>query len=284
MSHEICASAADLAVDIGFPTGATVPWQTTMSLAKTVKACTQRRIDVGVCCIAGSSVVTWARDKVLDTFLNERQSKHLFWIDSDIVWEPGDFIRLLALATRYGVVCGTYAQKTEAQGLVIHRENITDFAVNPHGLLEIDGAGLGFTVVSREIMQELSDTKPLVYDPAGQRSIRSVFRLDTMDRGGPHPYVRHEDVAFFADLRELGHKVWLDPTIRLGHVGAREYRSNPLESLRLTEAYQANGQSDNRPVGSVGVHRNPDSPGVQLADNQVADRHLPHAAKHECVV
>ena len=242
MSEEICVSAADLSVDIGFPTGPRVPWQTTMALAKTVKACTQRRIDIDVACIAGSSVVTWARDKVLDTFLtSERQAKYLFWIDSDIAWQPADFLRLLALATRYGVVCATYAQKTEAQAIVIRRESLTEFTLNPHGLIEVDGAGLGFTVVSREILQALADTKPWVFDPAEGKSIRQVFRLDTVDRGHEHPDVRHEDVAFFADLREMGYKVWLDPTIELGHIGPREYRNNPMKALRLDEAFRQNG-------------------------------------------
>ncbi len=238
-AESISAAAADLSVDIGFPTGATVPWQTALALAKTVKACTHRHINIDVACLAGSSVVTWARDKVLDTFLNsDHQAKYLFWIDSDIVWQPIDFLRLLALATRYGVVCGAYSQKTEAGKIVIHRESVAEFDVNPHGLMEIDGTGLGFAVVPRAILEELAASKPLVYDPAEGRSIRSVFRLDTVDRGREHPDVRHEDVAFFADLREMGHKVWLDPTVTLGHVGPREYRTDTLKALGLDEAYQ----------------------------------------------
>jgi hypothetical protein len=228
----ISVDPKDLSVDIGFPCGPNIPWQTAMSLAKTVKACTERRIECGVACIAGSSVVTWARSKVLDTFL-QGHAKHLFWIDSDITWEPADFIRLLALATKYDVVCGTYAQKTPEQTIVIRHTNLCKFNLNPHGLVKVDGAGLGFAVITRDVAQRITDSKPKVYDPAAQKSMADAFRLDRIDRGHEHEDCRHEDVAFFADLTELGYSVWLDPTIQLGHIGPYEYRSDPLKALRL---------------------------------------------------
>lgn len=232
MDETISLDPASLTVDIGFPTGNFVPWQTAMSLAKTVKACTENRINCGVACIAGSSIVTWARTKVLDTFL-QGKANYLFWIDSDMTWQPKDFIRLLALSTKYGVVCATYAQKNEAQTIVIRHDDLLTFTINPHGLVKVKGAGLGFTVMPRAIVEKVADSKPLVYDPSEQRSIRDVFRLDTVDRGHEHPDVRHEDVAFFSDIIDLGHDVWLDPTVKLGHMGTREYKADPVRALRL---------------------------------------------------
>lgn len=242
MYQTISVNPSELSVAVGFPCGAQLPWQTAFSLAATVKACTQRRINVELNGIAGSSVVTWARDKVLDEFLRGSE-QYLFWIDSDIRWEPADFIRLLVLSSQYGVVCAAYAQKTEAQTIVIRRPNLEHFDINPHGLLSVEGAGLGFTVVPRAIAEELAATKPWVYDPAEQRSIRSVFRIDTVDRGHEHQDVRHEDIAFFADIRDLGHPVWLDPTIQLGHVGPREYRNDPVKALRLEGAFSQTERS-----------------------------------------
>lgn len=226
---------AELSVDIGLPTGPLIPWQTSLSLAKTVKYCTERGIAVGVACIAGSSVVTWARTKVLDTFL-QGKARHLFWIDSDIQWEPEQFLRLLALNTQYPVVCATYPQKTDEQTIVIRRQNLEHFEINPHGLIKVEGAGLGFTVITREVAERISAAKPFVFDPVEQRRIRDVFRLDTVDRGREHPDIRHEDMAFFADLLELGYDIHLDLTIQLGHVGPKVYRADPLVALRLEDA------------------------------------------------
>lgn len=227
----ISVKTDELSVDIGLPCLPTLPWQTSMSLLKTVKACTERRIDVGVAGIFGSSVVTWARSKVLDTFLQGKASR-LFWIDGDMEWEPEDFIRLLVLSTKYDVVCGVYAQKNEAQTIVL-RHDLTNFDLNPHGLIKFQGCGLGFTVITRDVAEHISASKPKVYDPVEGRSIADVFRTDTVDRGHEHPDCRHEDTAFFADLIELGYDVWLDPTRQLGHVGPRVYKSDPMKALRL---------------------------------------------------
>jgi hypothetical protein len=228
----ISVSPAELSVDIGLPTGNYVPWQFCMSLSKTVKACTERRIEVGVACIAGSSVVTWARSKVVDTFLQGKASR-LFFVDSDIVWEPDDFIRLLVLSTKYDVVCATYPQKTPEKTIVIRHPDLETFDINPHGLVKVQGAGLGFTCMTRAVVERIAASKPKVYDPASGKSIADVFRLDTVDRGHEHPDCRHEDVAFFADIIELGYDVWLDPSIQLGHIGTYEYRSDPMTALGI---------------------------------------------------
>lgn len=247
---EISVQAEDLSVDIGFPCGSQLPWQTALSLTKTAKYLTERRIAMGVCCIAGSSVVTWARSKVLDTFL-QGKAKHLFWIDSDIVWEPENLLKMIALATKYQVVCGAYAQKTDAQTIVIRHPDLSTYEINPHGLVKIQGSGLGFTVITREVAQKLSDSKPFAWDPVEERPIRDVFRLDTMDRGHEFPDVRHEDIAFFADLIELGYDIWLDPTAQLGHVGAKVYRNNPLTALRLDGVLGATDGPDALPAADV---------------------------------
>jgi hypothetical protein len=46
-------------------------------------------------------------------------------------------------------------------------------------------------------------------------------------------------MAFFADIRELGHKVWLDPAVNLGHVGTKEFRGSISEAMFGTRAQAA---------------------------------------------
>jgi hypothetical protein len=111
--------------------------------------------------------------------------------------------------------------------------------LNPHGLLKVNGAGLGFTVITRQVAQALSDSKPFVWDPVEGRPIKDVFRLDTVDRGHAYEDIRHEDIAFFADLNELGYDVWLDASVQLGHIGSKVYRNNPLTALRLDGVLEA---------------------------------------------
>lgn len=232
----ISVSAAELSVDIGFPCGPTVPFQTAMSLAKTAKACAERHIELGMACISGSSVVTMARNKVLDTFLRGT-ADHLFWIDSDIVWEPADFIRLLVLATKYDVVCAAYAQKKEGSPIVLWHD-LETFELNEHGLVKFHGCGLGFTAMTRDAAQKLANSRPRIYDPASEQELADVFRIDSTPRADGAPAYRGEDCAFFADLEELGYTPWLDPKVQLGHVGQKEYLSDPMKALQLDKALE----------------------------------------------
>ena len=93
----------DLAVGIGFPCGFPyLPWQTAMALVKTAHAAPLLGVPLNIHIVAGSSLVTIARDRILDQFLASPNEKFLFWIDADLVWEPEDFFRILAL-TKTGV-------------------------------------------------------------------------------------------------------------------------------------------------------------------------------------
>jgi hypothetical protein len=75
-----------------------------------------------------------------------------------------------------------------------------------------------------------------VVDIAGETDVPDVFRLDRVKTNGRRT-AQGEDMAFFADLRELGYDVWLDPTIQLGHVGNYVYRGDPVAALGLEDQY-----------------------------------------------
>ncbi len=219
-----------LSVTIAMPIyGGINPW-TVMSIANTVEACVRNGVRCEFVMEMGAHVIS--RDALMDDFLNKHSTQKLFWIDSDIVWEPGDFFRLLSLSTKRGVVCATYPQKTDDTGTRYQIDmNIDGADMDQYGLLPIRGAGLGFTVMDRSICEELCATKPLVQDGLNSREMRSVFRFDTID--GKR---RSEDMAFFADIRDLGHQVWLCPDVNLGHVGSKEYTGNVMAAFTRKEA------------------------------------------------
>lgn len=213
----------NVSVAIGMPTHRDLPPQTVTSLLKTL----DRLIHLGVGCdvlmeITGSVVM--GRDAVMDDFIRGDKQK-LFWIDSDMVWEPDDFVRMLAISTQVDVVCGAYPAKVDGDPQFFTAFK-PDGLRNELGLIEINGIGLGFAIVDRKICQELTDRAPRLEDQLAQREMASVFRFDIHEG-----HRRTEDMAFFADIRELGHKVWLDPGVNLGHVGMKEYRGSIVEAL-----------------------------------------------------
>jgi hypothetical protein len=42
-------------------------------------------------------------------------------------------------------------------------------------------------------------------------------------------------VAFFNDVKAAGYTAWLDPSVKLGHVGSKTYMSDPIEALGLQD-------------------------------------------------
>jgi len=219
----------DLSVGIGFPCGLTIPWQTAMSLARTVHLLAVIGIPVNIHAIAGSSDVVIARDVVLDNFLADKEN-FLFWIDSDITWRPEDFVKVLRLAKELGLVSAAYPLKRDPPDCIINFADTGPVIDAQHGCVEVASLGLGFTCVRRDLVDAFAGTKGKIYHDGNQRLIIDAFRRDKQLRDDGHMHGVGEDSAFFMDMRELGFKAWLDPTIQLGHVGGKEYRM-PLEAI-----------------------------------------------------
>ena len=225
----------DLSVAVGFPCGSMIPWQTTISLVSTAKACERAGIPFGVDVIAGNSVVTAARDLVLTAFLRGNKSR-LFWIDSDIVWTPKDFTRILMLSSELPIIGATYPLKTggKAGTFIVNMLDGRSVDMNPFGCIKVRSYGLGFCCMTREVVQRIADSTRRVTTGVGATEVYSVFRTDVLPSG----VARGEDVAFFDDARALGYDVWLVPTIQLGHVGTHVYTSDPVKALGLDDLIQ----------------------------------------------
>lgn len=211
----------EFSVGIGFPCGDYNSWRTTMSLARTVHALAVTGVPVNIHVVAASSDVCIARDVVLTNYLAAKE-QFLFWIDSDISWQPEDFVRVLRLAKDLGVVCATYSVKREPEQCIVNF--VEDAEPHPSGCVEIVGTGLGFCCVRRDIVEQFAATKEYMVHDGNGRSIIDAFYRPRKRHADGKLHAGGEDGGFFDDIRALGHKVWLDPTICLGHNGSKEYR------------------------------------------------------------
>lgn len=215
---------AGVSVCIGMPVYGKIPPHTTLSLARTSLMCGAGGIDLSLC-MEVRGIVEWARDAVLDSFLASKAQK-LFWIDSDMVWEPDVFLRLLALSTMRDVVCAAYRSKTDEPTYQINgtgKDEINDEL----GLIPIRGIGLGFSIMDRKVCEAVSAGKPIVHDDILDRDMRSVFRTSDIIGGKRIG----EDIAFFNDIGALGHRIWLDPSVTLGHVGDKMWTGRAADVL-----------------------------------------------------
>lgn len=195
---------------------------TVRSLLATQEALWQRQIpfhmEVGV----GSSLVHHARSKLAWQFLQSNCNR-LFWVDSDITWEAADFLRLLALSTKMPVVSAAYPVKRDPPEFLLSAVALdTDIPANEYGCVPVSGVGLGFTCIDRKVVEIIAEKSPkAIFPDVPDGPIPHLFRCDMAgDRA------RGEDMAWFADCREAGFDVWLDPNVELGHIGQKVFRAS----------------------------------------------------------
>ncbi len=218
----------NVSVMLAMPVNRDLPWQTARALVETVTALCQHGIPFEVQMVVGSSIIEVARSKVADVYLKGKMSR-LMMLDSDQTWEAKDVLRMLALSTKMPVVVGAYPAKKDPPTFLLSPEE-GEVLSNEWGCLPIKGIGLGFTIVRREVMEDLAALAPKVTFPESPEPVAHIFRCDIVDG-----VFRGEDMAFFADIRALGHTVYMDPTITLGHVGAKEYRGAIMNAIQPVE-------------------------------------------------
>lgn len=213
-------------VMIGMPCIQDMPWQTVGSLIETCIELKGRSIPFDVKIVGGCSVIEQARTHVVKEFL-ESKADRLFMVDADIVWEPKDFLRLLALSVKMEVIGAIYPTKRDQTTFLMSWDEEKPLATNEFGCLPINGMGLGFTVFAREVIEKLADRAPKLMFPGSDKPLAHVFRCDANDGA-----FRGEDMAFFSDARSIGYQPYLEPKISLGHVGRKVYTGSIMNAMQ----------------------------------------------------
>lgn len=222
MSH-INISMKGLSVMLGMPTHRDINPMVVKSIFETKQHCDKLKIPFSFGFIWGGSVITMDRNRVIDEFMKS-DANRLFWVDSDIVWESKDFIRMLALSQKRDVICGAYPAKKEPTTYYI---KFKDKKYDELGLVEIEGVGLGFTVMTKKVVKDLVDNSPKVMNQVDNTKVANVFRIDSIDGS-----FRTEDMALFSDIRDLGYNVYLDVDISLGHIGTKVYTGSIRDAIK----------------------------------------------------
>jgi hypothetical protein len=202
-------------------------------------------------CIQNESLITRARNQIVARMMNDPTATHLMFIDSDIVFTPDDFYRLLFWNQE--LVTATYSTKSVDWDKVARQsadgmdpKDITksfgrasynllpnghriesDGTQGPKGtLIEAYDATTGFMLIKRQTIQAIINAHPeLEYDPGKGRSgnERTYALFDTAIDPQTRVYLS-EDFYFCRLWQQLGGKVFVDLDIKLGHVGTLEYR------------------------------------------------------------
>jgi hypothetical protein len=221
--------------------------------------CMQYGIAVKFSFLFNESLITRARNYLVDEFIHRSDCTHMLFLDADVHFNPQDVIALLALDK--DVIGGPYPKKAIKWKSVLKAiqknpnidisvlEKLTgDYVFNPvQGTqqfsvtepLEVLEIGTGFMMVKREVFEKMTESYPTIrYKPDhvgqanfdGSRYIHAFFDtvIDTKDSitgGGSDRYLS-EDYMFCQMWRKIGGQIYLCPWMRADHIGTYHFRGD----------------------------------------------------------
>lgn len=214
------------------------------SLAQLMPAAMRHGISVRLGHVSGCSIITMARNRLVDEFLKTDCTELLF-IDSDVIAQTDDILRLLAQSGDKDITAGNYPRRAK------DKKFFMDLYFDENGDLEFDGAmmrinrvGTGFMLIRRHVIETIAAKSEHYLSSDGAGNVASVFDFKIEDGN----FVG-EDYSFCDKARAEGFKIWTDVEISLPHMGTEEFTNDfrndvmvpLLDNLRKAKLKVANG-------------------------------------------
>lgn len=142
-------------------------------------------------------------------FKGEVEYKKLFWIDSDITWQPQDFMKLYEsekdiISGAYLLASGEVTAYKEKLGRSFTYEEVKEMK-EPQ---QVHGVGFGFLAVKQGVFESLSR-------PWFQSAIVTMKDTET---GEEFTFpLMGEDISWCERVNQAGFEVWFDPTVQVTH-------------------------------------------------------------------
>lgn len=176
----------------------------------------------------GNALIADARALIVAQFLAS-DCDTLVFIDSDVVWEAGALVRLVDKPV--DMVAGIYPQRRDPINYCVKWLGEGDLWADPAtGLLEVAGVPAGFMKVSRKQLEAMVEQYPDTAFYVEAAPNQTAWALFADYRIGKHKM--GEDYAFCRRWTDMGGKVWIDPEIKMGHVGYKTFQGHLGDWLR----------------------------------------------------
>jgi hypothetical protein len=194
--------------------------------------------------VIGSSNLPRARNELVARFLAS-PCTDLIFIDDDMGWRPEAIVRLLA--SDKPVIAGVGRKRvdkpnTDPDVWCVHFPEGSEHGLTQDemGAVEALAVGTGLMKVERSVFETMTAAHPEWKRDGHDRMSDEVkagyyqfFRFDPDDLTE-----MGEDFVFCRRWRELGGKVWIDPTITLTHVGSKAWTGCIAELMQAQGAEQ----------------------------------------------
>jgi len=186
------------------------------SLVSTVKMSYEKDVFVHAIYTSYDSLVQRARNSLFKIAI-EGEYDDLFFIDSDVEWEPEWFFRLLERPEP--IVGAALVKKTDREGYTakILDKNLKWSADKK--LLEVDGLGTGFMKISRFALEKLWEMSESYRSQDDDQRMVCDIKVENGE-------LISEDYIICNKWQSLGYKVWMDPTITINHIGTKKFKGD----------------------------------------------------------
>lgn len=217
---------------IGLPTyDFKVSSKLAISLASFCVKAQDHGVQIQISNISGCSVVSRVRNLIAQDFIKS-DCTDLMFIDADINFQADDIFRLMAWASdpKKGIVGGvpTARKKGKVYISTLDQDEDGGIYMNAMGLVKAKRLATAFMLIRREVFEQMQEKHPelkymddRVENPNPDKLCYSFFDF----KSTPEGYIG-EDYVFCDRARELGFEIWVDPTIKLGHMGITEFEGS----------------------------------------------------------
>ena len=199
-------------VVVGMCTDENVTAETVTSLAKTWSAHPEFHSRLLVM-RGGCADLADIRNKLVRLFLNSR-AQWLLTVDTDMVWEPEDWVRLRDSADKdHPFVSGTYMVANDPPqpcAVVFYKDRFhtVNLTEDSPELQPVSACGAGFSLIHRSVFLATAD-------------IENDHEWYEHGRRAPNGQTLPEDYAFCSRVGEAGIPIYLNTKVRIGHVKSR---------------------------------------------------------------
>lgn len=207
-----------------------------LSLAGTYRVLCKAGIEFDTHVIENCPYLPVARATLVAMFMADPEATDLFFIDSDVGFEPSAVVKILERPE--GIVAGIYPLKRDfppgypVELVIQDGHPVGNIAA---GIAEANYLPTGFMRCKRIVFEKLAEAYPdLKYEQSVVRVMGADVKeaYDFFGMGSFGRKFRTEDFAFCQRWRDIGGKCWAMWDIDFEHVGQKVWKGNFGEYLR----------------------------------------------------
>lgn len=188
------------------------------SLIQTLKHCPSD-LQVDPIFVSFDSLVQRARNSTAKIAM-DGQYDDLFFIDSDVEWHPDWFFKILSHPE--DIVGAALVKKSEEESYTCKITNHNLKRNSRQDLIEVDGIGTGFLKISKKALTQLwQSSLPYKKEEGKTEEERMIF--DIAVKNG---ILISEDYIMCEKWKNMGNKIYMDPSFTINHVGPKKYTGN----------------------------------------------------------